>query len=440
MRTFLKVMGTVMFVALLFIGGLFLIKSHSFHLYEKHKQDFREPLLSVLSPLKNDTVAEALTVQQAGNVSLKIWAECYWGHIDVSVCDARGNVLFHKGGRELDLESPLYLPAGKYQLRLRFERVFPALAILQVTDGAVDPAAYQIIPLLDKKLYTRVNPAPHKGFYWPYYLYAPQHISRKQSQCLLVMPNNSGTTADNLLLHENGAVQLLTGSGAGLAKELGIPLLVPVFPRPAKYENIYTHALDRDSLLTGIPEIKRLDRQLIAMIDDARARLMTQHKLRCGEKVLLWGFSASGMFANRFAVLHPDRIQAAAIGSPGGWPIVPIARYKGNRLRYPIGVADLKHLTGQEFERKTFQKVPLYFYIGSRDTNDSVPFDDSYDAADRPIINACFGKTPVGRWPAAQRFYRNNRCAAQFVTYPLAGHEITPKMTQDIMKFLRKNL
>lgn len=75
-------------------------------------------------------------------------------------------------------------------------------------------------------------------------------------------------------------------------------LLIPVFPRLQKYEDFYMHALDRDALTTEIEGLKRIDRQLISMIDDARER-MKQKGLVLNEKVLMAGFSASGMFVNR---------------------------------------------------------------------------------------------------------------------------------------------
>ena len=189
------------------------------------------------------------------------------------------------------------------------------------------------------------------------------------------MPNNSGKISDNLSVHENAAINDLLGDGTNIADQLGTPLLIPVFSRPQKYENFYTHALDRDSMITKIEGLKRIDLQLISMIDDARERLK-QKGLILEEKILMYGFSASGMFTNRFTILHPERVKAASVGSPGGWPIVPISDYKSQKLRYPIGVADLENLVGSKFDIEVFKKVPIYFYIGNLDKNDSVPFDD----------------------------------------------------------------
>ena len=76
------------------------------------------------------------------------------------------------------------------------------------------------------------------------------------------------------------------------------------------------------------------------MIDDAR-RQLSMHGASAHARVLLQGFSASAMFANRFAVLHPDRVLAVSIGSPGGWPIAPVAKIGVDALPYPAGIADL---------------------------------------------------------------------------------------------------
>ena len=165
-----------------------------------------------------------------------------------------------------------------------------------------------------------VKPSPEKGFEWPYYLYIPPasevKVANEEVVHLIVSTNNTGQTSDRFLHHECSALRLLSRLARNGYK-FGCPCLVPVFPRPKEYDSIYTHALDRDCLTTELEGLKRLDLQLLAMIDDARERL-GQEGLQVSEKILLTGFSASGSFANRFTVLHPERVLAAVIGSPGG--------------------------------------------------------------------------------------------------------------------------
>jgi dienelactone hydrolase len=209
---------------------------------------------------------------------------------------------------------------------------------------------------------------------------------------------------------------------------------MPVFPRPASEPKIYTHALDRDSLLTDKKDFRRFDLQLIAMIDDARSRL-AKEKIETDKRVFIAGFSASGMFANRFAFLHPDRVRAAAIGSPGGWAMAPLSSYKGKPLRYPIGTQDLKAVAGKEFDLNALRKVPLFIYMGDQDDNDSVIYDDGYDTADKDLIFELFGKTPIERWQINRTLYEESKLQATFKLYPGIKHTINNEMIADIVKF-----
>ena len=176
----------------------------------------------------------------------------------------------------------------------------------------------------------RVEAQPEKGFLYPYYLYIPPELRDEKNsgapQTLLVLPNNTGQTNDDLTVHDASAKRLAEGRRK-LAGQLKVALLAPVFPRPKTDGRIYTHALDRDSLVTEKKELKRFDLQLIRMIDDARKRLRADG-LSFDERVMMYGFSASGMFTNRFAMLHPERVKAAAFGSPGGWAMAPIASWR----------------------------------------------------------------------------------------------------------------
>jgi len=263
-----------------------------------------------------------------------------------------------------------------------------------------------------------------KGFQWPYYLYVPSTI---ESSHILVITNNTGYTSDDFNVHDQSA-QSLVNWKKSLAKYLGSPLLVPVFPRPYNFQEAgYTHALDEVSLTATSTVYRRLDLQLIAMIEDAINRL-NEREIDFEETILMWGSSASGMFANRFTALHPERVKAAAIGAPGGWPIAPVAEYEGVKLNYPIGIADLFQLVGYSFDIENFKNTPLYLYLGDQDTNDALPYNVT--------LNTYIGTTPVSRWPIAEEIYNSVGCNCEFVLYPGVGHEITNQMDGDVKSFL----
>ena len=234
----------------------------------------------------------------------------------------------------------------------------------------------------------KVEPNPAKGFHWAYYLYIPSSILTADSAdgktYLLVEPNNTGFTSDDQSVHDEYARGLIEQQ-SDFVEDLKVPLLVPTFPRPDTYWKIYMHALDRDTLLTEIEGLERIDLQLIVMIDDA-TEILSLEGINIEDKVLMMGYSASGMFVNRFTFLHPERVRAVAIGAPGGWPIAPLGKWNGVKLRYPIGVEDMKELVGKEFNIEAVKSIPLYFYMGDQDTNDSVPYQDGYDEEDKQLI------------------------------------------------------
>ena len=253
----------------------------------------------------------------------------------------------------------------------------------------------------------------------------------------LSFPNNTGKVSDDLAVHEAN-VKLKIFQAGIVFNRLEVPVLMPVFTRPGKSWKIYTHALDRDSLLTKDARYKRFDLQLKAMIKDARNRLLLE-RLNTEERILMYGFSASGMFVNRFSFLHPEIVKAVALGSPGGWAIAPLATYEKRQLTYPIGIGDLKKVTGCEFGLEKLRDVPMFVFIGGKDDNDSVVYRDGYEKNEEELIFKLFGKTPIERWQISKKLYAESGLNATFKLFPETGHTVSRGMRRQIMKFLEKH-
>jgi predicted esterase len=285
---------------------------------------------------------------------------------------------------------------------------------------------------------TKVEADPEKGFSYPYYLFTPSSFYSKKDKThtILVVPNNTGKTDDDLGFHEKNVKRKIF-QAAFVFNKLEVAVLIPVFPRPEKDWKIYTHALDRDSMTTDEKEYKRFDLQLAAMIDHAREKLKEEN-IETEKKVLIHGYSASGMFTNRFTFLHPERVKAATIGSPGGWAIAPVKSFKGKTLPYPIGIGDYKKVSGREFNLEELRKVPLFIYLGGKDDNDSVVFRDGYEKEDETLIFELFGKTPSGRWEISRKLYKDQKLNAVFKLYPDVKHTISKEMRTDLLEFLSK--
>jgi hypothetical protein len=253
-----------------------------------------------------------------------------------------------------------------------------------------------------------------KGFSWPYYLYTP--ANRKNPPVLMVEPNNTGTVSDDPAVHDAAASSLID-SKRGWSEDLGVPYLVPAFPRPA---SMYTHALDRTTIQTTAAGLVRIDLQLMKMVDDAKARLAA-NGINVDSKIFMAGASASGSFVSRFLMLHPEIIKAASIGCPGWGPAVPVGSFNGYTLAYPEGVSDLQTLVQQPFNADAFRSVPLQLWIGDEDYN----VDPWWNLSDPTValVNAAFGGRHVyQRWPRYEAAYSSVTSMAQFVVFPRMGH------------------
>lgn len=275
-----------------------------------------------------------------------------------------------------------------------------------------------------------------KGFQHDYILFIPKGTPINKETFLLVEPNNTGKVSDSIDIHKKYATDLASVSSVGnnVSTMLKIPLLVPVFPRPASQPLIYTHALDRDVILENAPELKRLDLQLLEMINDAR-NVLTSLNIKVNPKIFMNGFSASATFTNRFSFIHPETIKALAIGGFNGKLMLPEKKINSVKLNYPIGIQDFSRLFDKKFDANTFKTIPQFIYMGKLDDNDAVQFDDAYNEEEREIINVNLGSSVQERYLKCQEIYTKNKVNAIFKTYEKVGHWTTSDMNLAVIKF-----
>jgi predicted esterase len=284
-----------------------------------------------------------------------------------------------------------------------------------------------------------VKAEPNKGFYFPFLLKIPSNI---ETNYLIVETNNTGAVSDDFEVHYQSAKKAIVGNAVGpwVAKKLNSPILIPVFPRPKTEWEMYTHALDRDTLLVESGELKRIDLQLLAMISQAK-KVLSNHSVTIQDKVILTGFSASGSLANRFSMLHPDSIQLVVAGGLNGILMLPVDNVSNKKLNYPLGVNDFKKITGIDFNKTQWASVPQFLFMGENDTNDAVKYDDAYSDVERKTIYSALGQNmQPERWVKCQDIYKANNVNVVFHTYVNIGHGTNLKIHNDILNFVRKNI
>lgn len=310
-------------------------------------------------------------------------------------------------------------------------------------DKLIKKSAVVFLLLISNESYAdkiiEVKADPNKGFSYPFLLKIPASID---THYLVVETNNTGAVSDDFDVHYQSAKKAIVGNAVGpwVAKKLKSPILIPVFPRPKTDWEIYTHALDRDTLLIESGKLKRLDLQLLAMISQAK-KVLANHSLTIKDKVILTGFSASGSLANRFSMIHPESLQLVVAGGLNGILMLPVDKISDEKLNYPLGINDFKNITGIEFDKTKWASIPQFLFMGENDTNDAVKYDDAYSDLERKTIHSVLGqKMQPDRWTKCQDIYKDNNVNVVFKTYENIGHGTNLKIHNDILSFVKENI
>jgi len=287
-----------------------------------------------------------------------------------------------------------------------------------------------------------IPPKPEEGFNYPYYLKIPKNADKSQYKRLIVETNNTGRVSDVLGVHQESALWIAKGASVGgfVADVLNMPILVPVFPRPlTEWWDNYYHTLSRDVMLKESGDGKRVDLQLIAMIEDAR-ELLASYGLTLEKKIFMTGFSASGQFANRFTVLHPEWVKAVF---HGGFTMYPTDKINGNTLYFPLGTADIEKLTGKKFNLEEYKKIAQFVFTGDLDRNDRiVETAEDYNAYDAKVMHNLYKtEEPMKIWARKEDLMNKIGFGSniQFHVYKGIGHGIPSAAFHDSIKFFKAN-
>jgi hypothetical protein len=239
---------------------------------------------------------------------------------------------------------------------------------------------------------------------------------------------------------------------------------------------VYVQVLDPDTFTLEDSPLRRLDSQLLEMVEDAKSRLEADgHSI--ASEIHIDGFSGSGTFANRFTILHPERVNAAShggttaktlpkteidddipvVGDPN-WDEMSYPVGTGEEeLPYPIGVANLEALTGNSFNEEAWLNTPQYIYIGEEDrpepgSRGHRSFSNLYDEEAQQIrpsersyampdlIDDIYGVKNIDeRWEVSRAVYENVGASATFTVYEGYGHTSRPAI-DDLVEFHQQEI
>ena len=104
---------------------------------------------------------------------------------------------------------------------------------------------------------------------------------------------------------------------------------------------------------------QRPDLKVNLMIDEL-IRMLRADGYNVDDKVFIHDFSAGAMFAQRYCLLHPERVHAIAAGSCDGSLTVPGSNYNGTDMDWAVGINDFQSLLGYSFNMSDYQQVPQF--------------------------------------------------------------------------------
>ena len=327
--------------------------------------------------------------------------------------------------------------------------------------------------------YTKIEPNSDDRFNYPYFLYTPPTLTTSEESprpILVSMVNTIESDNDLTTFLELARGEIRRGRKRDIADGVNIPLLIPVVPKPdgdPEPWHFYPTHLDPDIFTTEDSPLERVDLQLLAMIEDASSRL-EDNGYNITTEIHMDGFSSDGHFANRFTMLHPERINAASYGGIGqlilpkttidddvpavGDPQWDEMKYPigtdEEELPYPIGVANFEALTGSSFNEEAWFNTPQYIYIGDEDNPDPDPRSSSYrsfynlydDEAQQihpsersyampDLVKDIYGLERFEeRFEVSRAVYENVGGATEFTMYEGYGHTDEPAI-EDLVEF-----
>ena len=207
-----------------------------------------------------------------------------------------------------------------------------------------------------------IYPQENSSYHIPYILVTPNQMKEKAT--LSVEVNNLESDNQEELL-KNGLF-----TAYRLTKnliEFDNPVLIPILPS-VKNGIPYYQQLSKECF--SVPKESpyyRIDLQVCSVIDDAKKKLSNQTTI--DDKIFLNGYSSSGVFAQRFALLHPERVDTACIGGASGSIPIPL-----ENIGYPIGIGDYEKITGHPFDMEAYEQIKFRYYVGlledTRKTNE----------------------------------------------------------------------
>jgi len=194
---------------------------------------------------------------------------------------------------------------------------------------------------------------------FPYILCVPKNMG--DCSTLYLETNNEEEPRDLEQSAENTVKNILQMMNGSAIKS---PILVPVLPTNGTGSRPYFQQLSAECIDDNLPDgQKRIDEQLVNAIEEAKTKVRDITGKKLEDKIFMHGYSASGVFAQRFAMIHPELIGELCVGGAIGSIPMPMGDYNGIKLDYPVGTNNYKDLFGKDFDMDAYKKIKFRYYV-----------------------------------------------------------------------------
>ena len=276
-------------------------------------------------------------------------------------------------------------------------------------------------------------------FEYDWFLYIPRSVIRSENITILLSGVHGNIWSPNYRYIVDESEKMAYGK-VEWAKELNSILIVPVIPKYLDYQ-----PYDFDLLSFDVSSdffYQRPDIKINKIIDYVSSELML-NGYKIDNRIIIEGFSSGGMFGQRYALLHPERVKAIAVGHCGGTFILPEEEFEGNVINWPVGINNYLLLTGYEFNRSAYKEIKQFIFVGEEDDNTTLSLQNSYSLwesqAQINFIHKNFGDSTF-EILKNQISYLNEIGYEDilFKSYTAVGHEYTSLMAKYAINFLKR--
>ncbi|MFQ6723924.1 MAG: hypothetical protein ACLRFE_01135 [Clostridia bacterium] len=277
----------------------------------------------------------------------------------------------------------------------------------------------------DKKTYFKfkveyVEADPSKGFNFPYIMLLPKKM-KQDIKIMVECANSAGYENDGQqsfgaqINDAKGYANYISEEQDGkkfnlpyLYQELSQPIIIPIIERceyarigvirpheqDEKYAELdrlgkntefYPQQLGRQVMLEKEGKFAKLPEQVVAMVEDAKKKIKTMARMHLktiniAKKSALVGFSSSSAFASRMQLICPEHFDTCISLCSGGTQPLPLTEINGEKLKYPLGIADFEQIFGKPFNAEEYAKAKQISIVGELEPN------GSYNTALKPRL------------------------------------------------------